>query len=101
MLQETKTGQVSMQMKNYDYITSKSKWGASGCMILVSKRLKAQAVPQLECGRIIACKVNVEDELIGLVNVYAPSTKQERRQLWECMTDIEWDLWGGLELRGL
>lgn len=45
----------------------------------------------VDCGRMIACKVNIDGVDIGLVNVYAPNVEIKRRQLWEKFSNLDWD----------
>lgn len=71
LLQETKIGDQILAIKNYDCIPSKPGRGSAGCMILAHQKLKAHGMYRCKCGRIVACKVQVQGETLGIVNVYA------------------------------
>ena len=73
LLQETKSGDLVLATKNYDCIVGNSPRGSGGCMMLIHKNLNASNVCKSNCGRVVACKVNIQGESIGVVNVYAPS----------------------------
>lgn len=92
LLQETKTGDLPLSIKNYECITGKTTRGAAGCMLLVHQNLRAQDMYKSECGRVIACKVKIQEEYVGIVNVYAPNEASERKLTWEVLEGIDWDV---------
>ncbi|MCO5583997.1 hypothetical protein L7F22_037915 [Adiantum nelumboides] len=92
MLQETKTGALSLQVKGYACITSKADRGSGGCMTLISNAYKVKEVLQPDCGRWIACQVCIQNEWIGVINVYAPNCPQERKLMWGQLSQIDWDV---------
>ncbi|MCO5611804.1 hypothetical protein L7F22_066063 [Adiantum nelumboides] len=92
MLQETKTGALSLQVKGYACITSKADRGSRGCMTPISNAYKVKEVLQPDCGRWIACQVCIQNEWIGVINVYAPNCPQERKLMWGQLSQIDWDL---------
>ncbi|MCO5601918.1 hypothetical protein L7F22_056044 [Adiantum nelumboides] len=92
MLQETKIGALSLQVKGYACITSKADRGSGGCMTLISNAYKVKEVLQPDCGRWIACQVCIQNEWIGVINVYAPNCPQERKLMWGQLSQIDWDV---------
>lgn len=92
LLQETKTGDLALYMKNYDCFMSESARGSGGCMSLIHKKLQASNVCKSNCGRVVACKIAIQGENIGVVNVYAPNSMQERKGVWEFLKDLDWDI---------
>ncbi|MCO5590485.1 hypothetical protein L7F22_044455 [Adiantum nelumboides] len=92
MLQETKTSNLPLQVKGYACITSKVARGSGGCMTLIRNDYKYKEVLTSECGSWIACLVCIQNEWVGLINVYAPNCHQERKQIWAQLSQIEWDV---------
>ncbi|MCO5603817.1 hypothetical protein L7F22_057970 [Adiantum nelumboides] len=58
MLQETKIGALSLQVKGYACITGKADRGSGECMTLISNAYKVKEVLQPDCGRWIACQLS-------------------------------------------
>ncbi|MCO5550845.1 hypothetical protein L7F22_004338 [Adiantum nelumboides] len=92
MMQRTKTGALSLQVKGYACITSKADRGSGGCMTLISNACKVKEVLQPDCGRWIACQVCIHNEWIGVINVYAPNCPQERKLMWGQLSQIDSDV---------
>lgn len=81
-----------MELKNHTCITSKSVRGTGGCMLLINEAFKIEDVQQPDCGMMVACKICIQDEWIGIVNVYAPNNMQERKMLWGLLNELSWDV---------
>ncbi|MCO5550554.1 hypothetical protein L7F22_004041 [Adiantum nelumboides] len=92
MLQETKIGPLQLQIKGYACITSRSDRGTGGCMTLICDSFKIRDIMQSECGRWIACQICVQNEWIGICNVYASNCMQERKEMWNQIKQIDWDV---------
>lgn len=80
LLQETKTGSMPLEIRKYECLTSTARRGSGGCMMLVNRDFKVMDMYKSDCGRILACKLCIEDECIGIVNVYASNNSQERKE---------------------
>lgn len=67
-------------------------------MTLFHKKHPVIDIVQHECDAILACKVCIESEIVALINAHAPNFEQDRKQVWEELESIEWDvpmLFGG------
>lgn len=92
MLQETKTGSDLLQVKGYVCIPSISDRGSAGCMMLIKNVYKIREVTQSAGGRWIAAQICIGEEWIGLINVYAPNSPQERKTTWGQLSALNWDV---------